>query len=67
VPLVIFTVVPASEHEPVATTVTGNPELADALIVNIVLYTADVGAPVSVIVWFEVSAVTSSTTGVAGL
>jgi len=67
VPLIIFTVVPDIEQEPVAVTVTGSPELADAEMVNVVLYAAIAGAPFNVIVWLEVSAVTSSTTGVAAL
>ena len=47
VPLVIVTVLPESEHPPVATTVTLRPEVAVAEMVNVLPNAAEAGAPVS--------------------
>ena len=60
VPLVIFTVLPEMVQPPVATTVTGRPEVAVAVIVKVLPNAADAGAPASVMVWlvlFTVSVV----------
>jgi hypothetical protein len=52
VPLVISTVAPLIEQAPLAAKVTGNPELAEALTVNVLPYTADAGRMPKLIVWF---------------
>ena len=60
VPLVIVTVLPEMVQPPLATTVTGRPEVAVAVIGKVLPNAADAGAPVSEIVWlalFTVSVV----------
>jgi hypothetical protein len=49
--LVIVTVLPDIEHAPLAPSVTASPEEALAETVKVLLYAAEEGAPVNVMVW----------------
>ena len=66
-PLVMVTVVPLIEQAPEAPSVTASPELAVAVTVKVLLKPAVAGAPVKVMVWFNLAMLNVCETGAAAL